>query len=225
MLADLLFPKKCLGCGRSGAYICKKCIGHQGVKAQRCIACEKNSIDGFTHFACRKKYMFDGVFSIWAYDAVVRKALISLKYKFASGIALELAILCAKHLRQNFTALPIKAILVPVPLYKKRENWRGFNQAEAVGKLLSEKMGWKFIPNLVNRKIKTIPQTELKRVERKSNLTGVFEFNKKYLPFLAYSQPLIIFDDVCTTGTTLKEVGKVLKRSGFKCVWGLTIAR
>jgi len=209
----------------TGRYICKKCIGYQKTRPQRCIVCEKNSIDGFVHFKCRKKYSLDGVVSIWAYEAVVRRSLISLKYKFAWEIANELAAASSIYLKENFTALPKEAVMCVVPLFKKRENWRGFNQATKIGQLLAKNLGWEFMPDLVVRRIQTTPQVDLARVDRKKNLSGAFEFNKKYLPLVADNLSLIIFDDVCTTGTTLKEVGKVLKRSGFEKVWGLTVAR
>jgi competence protein ComFC len=59
--------------------------------------------------------------------------------------------------------------------------------------------------------------------ERRRNLQGVFSFNSKYK--LSSIPNILIFDDVFTTGSTLKEAAKVLKRVGVKKVWGLTIAR
>jgi competence protein ComFC len=85
-------------------------------------------------------------------------------------------------------------------------------------------MGWSFGEDLVMRKRKTKPQTELKGEERESNLKGAFEANKSKTKGLKDFQ-IIIFDDVWTTGTTLKEMCKVLKRDGVKKVWALTIAK
>ncbi|KKQ24927.1 MAG: ComF family protein [Candidatus Woesebacteria bacterium GW2011_GWA1_37_8] len=225
MLIDLLFPKKCLGCTKEGKYLCQSCIGKQILAKQVCIECEKASIDGITHFKCQKKLGLSGAVSAWKYEGVVRKVLISLKYRFAQETASELAKYCSDFLKANITALPKDAILVPVPLHKSRENWRGFNQSEEIGKLVASQMKWKFIPDFVLRKVKTTPQTELSEKERKQNLRTAFVFNQKHLPLIASGLSLIIFDDVATTGSTLKEVGKVLKRNGFKNVWGLTVAR
>lgn len=225
MLTDLLFPKKCLSCGSKGYYICKACIKHQSTKPQRCIVCEKNSIDGLTHFKCKRKLLLDGVVSIWAYDGVVRKALIGLKYRFANQIAMELACASVNYLKNNITALPKRAILIPIPLHKSRENWRGFNQSAEIGKFCAKLMGWKYSSKLICKKVKTIPQAGLLRQKRKENLKNVFEFNKIYKSVIAQDVAIVLFDDVCTTGTTLKEGGKVLKRAGFRTVWGLTIAR
>lgn len=224
MLADLLFPKKCLACGRGGNYLCKVCLEKQKFQKQRCVACEKPSIDGLTHFKCKRKLMLDGAVSVWRYDGVVRKALIGLKYRFAYEIAKELSHALTYYLRNNFTALPVQAILVPVPLHRSRENWRGFNQSQEIGKLIAQKMNWKFIPDLLIRAEKTIPQAGLSRSERIVNLKNVFVLNEKYKTILR-AWPIIIFDDVSTTGTTLKEAGKVLKRARFTKVWGLTVAR
>ena len=64
----------------------------------------------------------------------------------------------------------------------------------------------------------------LKGKERKTNIIKAFKLNS-HLPDSIFDSPLIVFDDVWTTGSTLKEAGKVLKMAGIKDVWGLTICR
>ena len=86
-------------------------------------------------------------------------------------------------------------------------------------------MGWGFVDDIVTRNIKAKPQTELKGKERLLNVRGVFRFNNSYRKQITDYGPLIIFDDVWTTGMTLKETCKVLKRNGAKNVWALTIAK
>ena len=201
-LFNFLFPKKCLECGREGKYICKECF-------------QKVPPSGWTD---------KEVFSLYRYQGVIRKAIIALKYKFALDIARELADLCVERLLTT-NHWP-SAILVPVPLYWYRQNFRGFNQSEEIGKTIAQKMGWKFIPDLVIRKKFTAPQTELSGPARRRNLKDVFALNPNYLStdLLIYSS-IIVFDDVLTTGSTLKEAAKVLRNTGVKTIWGLTIAR
>jgi|SRR3989344_5867628 len=219
---DLVFPKSCLNCGKSGCYICRLCLEKIGKPKQICIICEKASIDGVTHIKCKKTWGMDSMFSIWKYEGVIRKAIIGLKYKFASSIAGEVAECASAHLT-SYSILPkANYLLIPVPLHEFRKNWRGFNQAEEIGKRLSEKMGWEFSPSILIRKKLRMPQTMLKGKERLKNIQGVFSLNPNYqLP----STSFILFDDVATTGSTMREAGKVLKRNGAKAVWGLTIAR
>ena len=221
-LIDLLFPKNCLNCGTSGKYLCTRCIKKVKLIKQVCIECEKPAIDGMTHVKCKRKRSLDGAVSVWLYEGIVRKAITKLKYRFAYEIASELAKITACHLKQNFTALPKDVILTPIPLHILRKNWRGFNQSEKIGELLAANMGWRFVPNILIRTKQTKPQTNLSEKARKNNLLGVFSLNPNcQLQATNY----IIFDDVTTTGTTLKEAAKVFKRGKVKKIWGLTVAR
>jgi ComF family protein len=226
-IVDLIFPKKCFGCNRNGKFICEVCIRKVKLAKQICIGCEKPAIDGMTHVRCKRPLRLDACTSIWNYDGVIRKALINLKYKFAFKIAEELADNIASFLLKKNFVLPKEAILIPIPLHRFRANWRGFNQVEEIGKLVCQKMGWEFQPDILVRKKVRRPQTELKGDKRQQNIRGVFSINSKYKNsnLLATNHNLLIFDDVLTTGATIKEAGKVLKRNGAKQVWGLTIAR
>ncbi len=114
-----------------------------------------------------------------------------------------------------------KSVIVPIPLHKSKERRRGFNQSVLIGKHLAKKIGCEINADLLI-KIKSVKsQTELNKEERFRNVKGVFVLNPKYSKLDAN---YIVFDDVWTTGSTLKEACKVLKRNGAETVWGLTIA-
>ncbi|TSC53108.1 MAG: putative amidophosphoribosyltransferase [Microgenomates group bacterium LiPW_16] len=100
-------------------------------------------------------------------------------------------------------------VLTPVPLHWWRLRWRGFNQAEILGKMIAEKLEIKFVPDLLTRKKPTRPQVELEGKARRENIAS----------------NILLFDDVWTTGVTLRACGNVLKRAGVKSVWGLTLAK
>jgi len=188
-MIDFIFPKKCLECGREDKYICEDCI---------------------------RKVDLGGPNSIWRYQGVVRKAIIAIKYKFATEIADELV---------GYINLPSSQnCLVPIPSHWYKQNFRGFNQAELLGEKLAKKMDWKFIPDLLIKTHSTPPQVGLKGMPRRQNLRGVFVFNPHYPPITNHWS-LVLFDDVLTTGSTLKEAAKVLKEAGVKKLWCLTIAR
>ncbi len=193
--------------------------------AQICINCEKAAIDGMTHVKCKRPLGLDAFVSLWRYQGVIRQALLKLKYKFALEIANELVIHIDNFIQRNGLVFPNKPVLVPIPLHRLRSNWRGFNQAEKIGKLLSLRLNWEFMPDLLKRKRLTRPQTELKGRERRENVRGVFSLNPTHRSLITENRSLILFDDVFTTGATIKEATKVLKRNGVKKVWGLTIAR
>jgi ComF family protein len=190
-----------------------------------CPYCEKVSIDGFTHAKCNKVYGLDGLTSVWDYDGVIKKAIQALKFKYSTEVGHELSANLVNVIKTQYTKyyIPNTGSLVPIPLYWHRENVRGFNQSIEVGKSVAGKMGWGFAPRLLIKKKPTTSQVELSVSERKQNLRGVFSISPGIL--ISQYPDIILFDDVFTTGSTLKEAAKVLKRSGVKRVWGLTLAR
>lgn len=221
-LVDILFPRKCLACGRKGRYVCRGCLASLKILKQLCPYCEKASIDGLTHAKCLKKLSINGVYSLWPYEGVIREAILKLKYRFARKIAEELSEYIYLFFK-DVAVFPKGSILTPIPLYWLRENFRGFNQSEIIAKMLAEKLGWSFEEGILLRRKLRQPQTMLKGKKRRENIRGVFVLNPKYKSTL--SKSYILFDDVYTTGSTLKEAAKVLKRNGASLVWGLTIAR
>lgn len=121
-----------------------------------------------------------------------------------------------------FSVIKKKPVLVPVPLHRLRERRRGFNQAEILGKILAEAWSLPFLPDLLIRQKKTEPQYKLEGKERKDNVRGAFNLGYK---LSAKSYKLLLFDDVWTTGATMRTCGNLLKRAGARFVWGLTLAR
>jgi competence protein ComFC len=229
VILDLLFPQKCLGCGKVGSYFCPDCLNLILLKDQQiCPICGRASLGGVTHHFCRRPLGLDGLTSIFAYKGVVAKAIKKLKYKFAKDLAEELVELflsfCGEEkLFSDFCCLP-NVVLVPIPLHPQRLRWRGFNQAELLGKLIAKNLEIKFVPGLLLRVKNTKPQVELDKAQRQINIRRAFALNRNCKLKIG-NWNFILFDDVWTTGATLKEAGKVLKRNGAKKVWGLTIAR
>lgn len=229
-LLELLFPKQCLGCRKYGSYICAQCISKLEVK-QRCIVCQKPAIDGWTHERCKGKYTIDRTIALFPYRSVAGNAIKSLKYKFATQIAKELVEYSVCEIKSNKVLSrhsghdPESAsvpILIPIPMHWKRQNWRGFNQTHILGESLSQSLSLKWEPNLLVRTKQPKAQEGLKREDRIKNVSDVFIFKSS---FLNPKSPYILFDDVLTTGSTLSEAGKVLKKAGGREVWALTIAR
>lgn len=226
MLFDFLFPKRCVGCFKKGTYFCKSCLKEVKEAPSFCPVCGESSIDGVTHFKCLKKFSLDGIICVWLYRGVIRKGILALKYKFVFDLASDLVSLYLLKLKENYSLNSFKnVILVPVPLSKKRLNWRGFNQTELLGKMIASYFGFKFSSNLILRKKFNRPQAGLEKKERKKNIKGAFDINPQFRKILSDDLQILLFDDIYTTGSTLKEACRVLKRKGFKNVWGLVLAR
>jgi ComF family protein len=184
-----------------------------------CPKCNGLSQDGAAHIRCRDIVGLDGRVSLWKHTRGIRKAIAGMKYKFAFEIAKELAEHAAKKITEEKLFFPENSVLVPIPLYWHRKNWRGFNQSEEIGKLISKKLGWGFDRDLLVRKASKKPQAGLKREKRKTNIKGVFSLMKSP----DKNMPIILFDDVWTTGSTVKEATRILKEKGVKRVNCLTL--
>ncbi|MDO8503850.1 MAG: ComF family protein [bacterium] len=227
---DLFYPKRCAGCGKTGTYFCALCIKRAKLHFPNvCPVCERASIDGVTHERCKRGYAPDGLTSIWAYEGAPKKLIHKLKYKYVSEIALSLAVPAAGILKGWKRSSPEapnfsrdKFTLVPVPLHWVRRNLRGFNQVEEVGKTVAALMGWEMKPLLIRKKL-TKSQVGLSEKERKKNVSGIFALDPSARVNECTS--VLLFDDVWTTGSTIREAARVLKKSRFKKVWCLTLAR
>ena len=115
------------------------------------------------------------------------------------------------------------SVLVPVPLHKKRENWRGFNQSKILAMHLSRK--WRVpVCDLLVRHRFTKPQVGLTREKRLKNLHRAFSLKNSGAPLNPFTRYFLV-DDVCTTGTTMQECARVLKEHGATKVYGLVIAQ
>lgn len=229
-LLDLLFPRKCLSCGKEGSYFCSQCLNYLSLDSQRiCPICEKPSIGGHTHTRCLRKDSLDGLTSVFAYKGLIAKAITKLKYKFIFDIAEDLVEVflssCGEDIAFGNYCQKEKPNLVPIPLHPHRLRWRGFNQSELLGKIIAENLGLQFIPDLLVRVKNTKPQMELSERERHENIRGAFSLKQQLPNNLITNNSILLFDDVWTSGATIKEAGKILKQNGVKKVWGLTIAR
>jgi ComF family protein len=108
-------------------------------------------------------------------------------------------------------------VVVPVPLHRSRERIRGFNQAE----LIAVRMGLPILNKVLCRRKNTPSQTGLTRSERKRNLAGAFELRSD----VRGRRIILVDDDVYTTGSTMNEIARTLKRGGAERVEVLTVAR
>jgi ComF family protein len=113
-------------------------------------------------------------------------------------------------------------VVVPVPLHPKRLRWRGFNQSVLLGRELSRVFDLSLDPFLLQRNAETPPQTQLTEEERRRNVRGAFSVNSDKS---VKNRSVLLLDDVYTSGATVNECSRCLKRAGAKEVYVLTLAR
>ena len=150
-----------------------------------------------------------------------RAIIHTLKYK--SGRWLLPDLVKIGHLLPGYMDFLKDSVLVPVPLHRKRERQRGYNQslllAEAFASSLPEQTE---VRPLLKRVINTRTQTRLSREKRRQNMKGAFVVKKKY-PLESQKRHILI-DDVFTTGSTLNSCAKTLKDAGVEKIDILTLA-
>ena len=195
---DFLYPKKCLGCGKTGKYFCDECL--KTVKLN-----DQAALNGT---------------SLFQYQGIIKAAIQALKYQFLRNIEGELGELIEQGLVEEELKefLELKPEVQPIPLYWRRQNWRGFNQAAIIGKIMADKYNLRLI-DCLERVKQNKPQTELKRQERLKNVKNIFRVKGEP------AGAVLVVDDVWTTGATMNEAIKTLQKAGAGKVWGLTIAR
>ncbi|MBI4059111.1 ComF family protein [Candidatus Microgenomates bacterium] len=222
-LLDLIFPRKCVSCFKFGSYLCNDCRDKIKPGApQICPVCERAAIDGLTHVSCKNNLALDGLSYLFIYKPPISLLLKKLKYQFGTDVKNVILELALNELK-NYLLMKRKLTLIPIPLHNLRRNWRGFNQSALLGQEIANKLGWEFREDLLWRIKLKPPQASLKGKARQANVSGIFSTNPKSLT--AQLPNVLLFDDVWTTGSTMKEAAKALKKAGVKFVWGITIAR
>lgn len=113
-------------------------------------------------------------------------------------------------------------IVVPVPLHPKRLRWRGFNQALVLARVVGRRWRVPVDPFILARSRETPPQTQLSEEERRKNVRGAFSVNPRKT---VKGKSALLVDDVYTSGATVNECSRVLRRAGARDVYVLTLAR
>ena len=205
-LLDLLFPRLCIGCGTTHELLCPYCLAS--------LPTADNDKEN-----CRARYAYA--------DKIVRQAIWQLKYKHKRGFGHLLGTSLGELVLEDLSDLAElenfrDPVLVPVPMSAKRERERGYNQAELIAQAVAKISGLQLLPNLVS-KFKDTPSqvSQHNRAKRLKNLSGAFT-----VPDSApiKNRNIILIDDVYTTGATMRELAKVLKKSGAKRILAYTVA-
>ncbi len=230
-LLNTFFPAFCVGCGKEGKYICEKCYVFAGESALICPVCGESSFSGERHFQCLSaRYDLDGLANVWEYEGIVKKVLGTIKYRGITHALGELVqssfqLMLADKARFGafleflFVGSPM---ITYVPMFLQKEKKRGFNQAKLVAQVVGKITGNKVLQLLAKTK-ETPSQTNLTKQQRVENIKDSFGVCAK--PGLAQIKNVVLVDDIWTTGATMKECCKALKKAGIKNVWGFAIAR
>ena len=216
-ILDIVFPPKCISCGNTGHDLCIKCLS-ESPEAERETAKWIFPLYDYRHPPIKK--------ALWFFKYKGKKRLASIFAEIIYGKILEeLSDLSAM---ENFN----NAILIPIPLSPKRYRERGYNQAELICRELIKindlrhGVNVKLENNVLIKPKETEHQARIEnRTERLKNIRGSFAVkNAKENRSKIKGRDIILIDDITTTGATLNEARKILKRAGARKVIAFTVA-
>ncbi len=221
MALDLLFPQRCIACGKEGDYICSSCQNSLSrVAPPLCPRCGQPQPSEILCPGCVSwQAEIDGIRSPFRFDGIIRQAIHQLKYRNLRALATPLA----RQLNDYLMTDPVPGdVLVPVPLHRKRLRERGYNQSGLLARELGKLTNLPIDDNCLIRERLTPPQARTAKVEeRQGNVLGAFSTCNYRLK----DRQVLLIDDVTTSGATLNACAAALKASGAATVWGLVLAR
>lgn len=218
------FPKWCLQCSEfiskdkrsSNSFICSDCYQQLPFfDLTLCTKCggQHKTTDCLVPWAID----LDDLQVLYTYDPPLNRWISALKYSRNMMIGRMLQQMTASWLESNQEGLVGVDKVIPVPIHPLRLNGRGFNQAAY---LIDKQKHLKVDSSFIRKTKWTVQQTGQTKTERSENLKRSFALRKD-----PKGLSILVFDDVCTTGQTLSEISKMLKRAGAQRVQALTICR
>lgn len=214
---DALFPPSCAGCKARGAAICQACKAKAAYTGNECFFCGIKADRTHVCKACARGSKITSIVWRWRYNTREAHDIIaSFKYRKKRALARVLAAELWETL--SSAELADGLVVIPVPLHPVRLRERGFNQAE----LIAENLGLPKANGAVVRVRETPPQARAtSKRERIAHVRGAFAVTDKSA---IRGKNILIVDDVATTGATIVELARVLKRAGAREVHAAVIA-
>lgn len=222
--AAILFPEKCISCGKYPRIICNTCKTKLEHHLPECMGCKTYSENFTTHSNCLETNTIKNLFVCYKYNSITEKLIIALKFKSKKIVAKEIANLI--FLSPNIPKLE-NYMLIPTPIHWQRRNERGYNQCEEILKQLNILHNRNLdVFNCLEKTQNSKHQTGATKKVREKNLVGSIGIKTECLEKLNTStKPIIIFDDICTTGSTLNECSKIISKKTNADISALVFSR
>ena len=222
-ISDIFYPRCCPVCQKilkdQRRMICPECekilkpVGHP-----RCYKCGKPVEQGEYCRDCQKQHhIFDQGRGIFVYDSRMRRSVTRYKYygcrEYGDFYAKAMYRYAWRELQEWKPDL-----IVPVPVHKSKERFRGFNQAAYLAERVSRYTGIPADAGIVQKVIKTKSQKKLNAFQRRKNLEKAFRVTGDVA-----GKDILVIDDVYTTGSTIDAMASCLKKKGAGNVYFLTV--
>jgi ComF family protein len=209
-ILDLLFPDRCVGCGRFQSLLCPSCV------AKLRPGSHNGRLRTGNHIYAP---LLDDALVAFVFESPLREAIHALKYQRKRRIAVLLGDLLATYLRSHPLPTHVDA-LIPVPLHPRRLTERGFNQSELLAQRLAQLSGIPLLTVGLVRSRDTRQQVGLDAHERHENVKGAFSWQRRKPP----PARVLLIDDVLTTGATMDACAYALRAAGAHEIYALALA-
>lgn len=217
-LQALFFPPSCLSCGAvldellHPVAICRACRA-------TLVAAPPRQIH---HHVLRRlsPAHLDDAWVAFNFGPVIRALIHAVKYEKMPNTGLHLGRLASQFLPAAIAPTP-DTVLIPIPLHRARQAERGYNQSWWIARGLFGNAGGIFYQEALQRVRATHSQTHLNREERRRNVHEAFAVHN---PDVVRARCVVLIDDVITTGATMNECARLLKRCGAQRVSGVALA-
>ena len=210
---NLIFPPTCGFCGEiTDSYLCEYCLNYLQTK-------QVNKINTY------EEKFFTTHLWLFEYKDEVREKIIEYKFNNKSYLYRTFAQII---LSDRFVCDYIQEfdILIPVPIHKKRYKTRGYNQSELIAKQIAKKLKNIELRAGIIEKVKNIkPQSTLTKDQRIENVNEAYRLVKFTTNDNIKNKKILLLDDVYTTGSTVNECSKILKKTDCKNIGIFTIAK
>jgi len=230
IIGDICFPPRCLFCGvdlppGEKLLLCDDCQPNLNLLTGDCCPrCGKPHLASSGDHLCgpclRGDTHFEAGRSVVAYEGPLRDCVHAFKYGRQTACLATFGLLFRQVVADSF--LFEADLILPVPLHKARLRQRGFNQSTMLAREFFPERKRKISTSVLLRQRSTAPQTSLSGRERRTNLRGAFRVKN---PDRVKGKRVVLVDDIYTTGSTLNECARTLKKAGAERVTALTLAR
>lgn len=216
---DFIFPRFCPACNN-------KLSINENVVCSNCILSIKRIQNDFLQKEYQKKFANDNLIAdfqslfIFEKEKELQKIIHGLKYENKVYIGKFLGLLLAQELLNELKKWNADFIM-PIPLHSLKKAQRGYNQSYYIAKGISSVLKIPVVTSTIKRNRFTESQTKKSAVERRINVEGAFSVRKATK---VKNKKIILVDDVITTGATISECARILKNSGAKNIYAVSIA-
>jgi ComF family protein len=206
---NILFPKLCIACEKEGELLCNVCSTQQSQQIQPATIQISPTLS---------------VYAADTYQSTITKSLIrAVKYrgiKEAHSLCANLLVQLYRSHIQEEEVNQATTILIPVPLHKSRLRKRGYNQSQLLAEYMAKELTIAIDSSSLKRTSFKISQMKLSKKERVKNVQGAFAYTGPSLT----GKTIILIDDVCTTGSTLRECANALSQAKPQKIIAMTVA-